>query len=105
MEPTRKAARRIGRTVSCLPSSRRRRSARIRATDQPMPALITDLKRRGLLDSTLIVWSGEFGRSPDNGLRGGDAVAGRDHNAKAMVQWFAGGGVKTGTSVGATDEL
>ena len=48
---------------------------------------------------------GEFGRSPDNGLRGGAATAGRDHNAKAMSVWLAGGGVKKGHAIGATDEL
>ena len=67
--------------------------------------LFRDLKRLGLLDSTLIIWAGEFGRSPDNGVRGGENVAGRDHNAKAMTVWFAGGGVKVGHVVGATDEL
>jgi hypothetical protein len=79
--------------------------ARINAVDRPIAALITDLKRRGLLDSTLVIWSGEFGRSPDNGLRGAAVTAGRDHNAKAMAVWFAGGGVKAGHVVGATDEL
>ncbi|MBI1900193.1 MAG: DUF1501 domain-containing protein [Planctomycetia bacterium] len=83
----------------------RAHSARIRATDQPMAALIADLKRRGLLESTLVIWGGEFGRSPDNGIRGGSAVAGRDHNARAMAVWLAGGGVRAGHAVGATDEL
>jgi len=78
---------------------------RIRAIDRPITALIEDLKRCGLLDETLVIWGGEFGRSPDNGLRGGAAVAGRDHNAKAMTVWFAGGGVKAGHTIGATDEL
>jgi len=66
--------------------------------------LIADLKQRGLLESTLVVWCGEFGRSPDNGVRGGTAY-GRDHNPKAMTMWFAGGGVKAGHTIGATDEL
>lgn len=83
----------------------RSHAARIRAVDRPIAALITDLKRIGLLDSTLVIWSGEFGRSPDNGLRGGATSAGRDHNAKAMSIWFAGGGVKAGHIIGATDEL
>lgn len=83
----------------------RAHAARIHSTDQPITALITDLKRLGLLESTLVVWAGEFGRSPDNGVRGGGAVAGRDHNAKAMNIWFAGGGVKAGHAVGATDEI
>ncbi|HXG09725.1 MAG TPA: DUF1501 domain-containing protein [Gemmataceae bacterium] len=80
-------------------------AARIRAVDRPIAGLIHDLKRRGMLDETLIVWAGEFGRSPDNGLRGGAQTAGRDHNAKAMVIWLAGGGVKAGHVVGATDEI
>ena len=72
-------------------------------TDKPTWALITDLKQRGLLDSTLIVWCGEFGRTPDNGVRGGTAY-GRDHNPHAMTMWLAGGGVKAGHTIGATDE-
>jgi hypothetical protein len=83
----------------------RSHAARIRAIDKPVAALIGDLRRRGLLDSTLVVCTGEFGRSPDNGVRGGEAVAGRDHNAKAMCLWLAGGGVKAGHVVGATDEI
>jgi hypothetical protein len=79
--------------------------SRIKSVDKPIAGLITDLKQRGLLDSTLIVWCGEFGRSADNGVRGGAETAGRDHNAKAMAVWFAGGGLKTGRSVGATDDL
>lgn len=75
----------------------------IRQVDRPIAALLTDLKERGLLDSTLVVWCGEFGRSPDNGVRGGTAY-GRDHNPKAMTIWFAGGGVPAGRTVGATDE-
>ena len=75
----------------------------VRGVDKPIAALIADLKQRGLLDSTLIVWCGEFGRTPDNGVRGGTAY-GRDHNPNAMTMWFAGGGVKAGTTVGATDE-
>ncbi len=75
----------------------------VRQVDQPIAALIADLKQRGLLESTLIVWCGEFGRSPDNGVRNGTAY-GRDHNAKAMNMWFAGGGVNAGHTIGATDE-
>ncbi|RPH39074.1 MAG: DUF1501 domain-containing protein, partial [Planctomycetota bacterium] len=56
------------------------------------------------LDETLVVWGGEFGRSPDNGVRGGAEVIGRDHNAGAMTLLLAGGGVKRGAVVGATDE-
>jgi hypothetical protein len=83
----------------------RAHTSRIKAVDQPIAALIADLKQSGLLDDTLVVWCGEFGRSPDNGVRGGDEVAGRDHNAKAMTVWFAGGGVPKGEVIGATDEL
>jgi hypothetical protein len=82
----------------------RAHGALIRAVDRPIAGLIADLKRRGLLDETLIVWCGEFGRSPDNGVRGGTAY-GRDHNAKAMTIWLAGGGVRAGHTVGATDEI
>jgi hypothetical protein len=83
----------------------RAHTQRIKAIDQPIAALIADLKRLGLLENTLVVWGGEFGRSPDNGIRGGGQVAGRDHNAKAMCVWLAGGGVKSGHAIGATDEL
>lgn len=82
----------------------RSHAARIKTIDKPYAALIKDLKQRGLLDSTLVVWSGEFGRSPDNGYRGQRAAAGRDHNATAMVSVLAGGGVKAGHRIGATDE-
>ncbi len=75
----------------------------VRGVDQPIAALITDLKQRGLLESTLIVWCGEFGRTPDNGVRGGTAY-GRDHNPNAMTMWLAGGGVKAGHTIGATDD-
>ncbi len=76
----------------------------IRNVDRPIAALIADLKQRGLLEQTLIVWCGEFGRTPDNGVRGGTAY-GRDHNPNAMTIWLAGGGVKAGHTIGATDEL
>ncbi len=75
----------------------------VRNVDQPIAALLTDLKQRGLLDETLVVWCGEFGRSPDNGVRGGTQY-GRDHNPHAMTVWMAGGGVKAGHTIGATDE-
>jgi len=78
---------------------------RIQAVDKPMAALLKDLKQRGLLDETLIVWGGEFGRSPDNGQRGGGQRLGRDHNAKAMSLLLAGGGSNAGHVVGATDEI
>jgi hypothetical protein len=75
----------------------------VRRVDRPIAGLIADLKRTGLLDTTLVVWCGEFGRSPDNGVRMGTAF-GRDHNPKGMTIWLAGGGVKAGHTAGATDE-
>ena len=75
----------------------------VQAVDRPIAALIADLQQRGLLESTLVVWCGEFGRTPDNGVRGGTAY-GRDHNPNAMTIWMAGGGCKAGHTVGATDE-
>ena len=77
----------------------------IRAVDQPIAALLKDLKQRGLLKDTLVVCCGEFGRTPDNGQRSGGKAYGRDHNANAMAMWFAGGGTKAGHTVGATDEI
>src|SRR5262249_27715241 len=71
-------------------------------TDLPITGLIKDLKQRGLLDSTLIVWGGEFGRQPTAEYATG---TGRDHNAYGFTMWMAGGGIKGGTSVGVTDEL
>ena len=79
--------------------------ARIRAIDKPVAALLADLDRTGLLDETLVVWAGEFGRSPDNGIRGDGKAWGRDHNAKAMNVWLAGGDAPRGKIVGATDEV
>jgi len=71
-------------------------------TDKPIAGLLTDLKQRGLLDSTLIVWGGEFGRQPTAEYAEG---TGRDHNAYGFTMWLAGGGIKGGVSVGETDEL
>ena len=73
--------------------------------DRPVAALIQDLRQRGLLDETLIVWGGEFGRTADNSMNFFRSNPGRDHNKEAMIFWMAGGGVKGGTVVGATDEL
>jgi hypothetical protein len=75
--------------------------------DQPMAALLQDLDRLGLLEETLVVWSGEFGRTPMRENRGGTEMKliGRDHNPGAFTLWMAGGGVKGGFSYGATDEL
>lgn len=67
--------------------------------DRPIAGLLADLKRRGMLEETLVVWSGEFGRTPDN-----QSGNGRDHNNKGFTSWMAGGGVKGGFSYGATDE-
>jgi uncharacterized protein (DUF1501 family) len=80
-------------------------SSRIASVDQPIAALIKDLSARGLLDETLVIWTGEFGRTPDNNYRGGVTALGRGHNVEAMNMWFAGGGVKQGAIVGATDEI
>jgi hypothetical protein len=71
-------------------------------TDQPVAALLKDLKQRGMLDSTLVVWGGEFGRQPTAEYATG---TGRDHNSYGFTMWMAGGGIKGGQSVGATDEL
>jgi hypothetical protein len=73
---------------------------RARWTDQPMSALIADLKQRGMLDETLVICASEFGRTP---LVQGDG--GRNHNAAGFTIWLAGGGVKPGQRIGATDEL
>lgn len=76
----------------------------IESIDRPIAGLIQDLKQRGLLAETLLVWCGEFGRSPDNG-KGNSSDPGRDHNVQAMPVFLAGAGVKAGAKVGATDEL
>jgi hypothetical protein len=75
-----------------------------RQIDQPLGAFMTDLKRLGMLDSTLVIWGGEFGRTPTKDRNGNDNP-GRDHNAKGFSIWMAGGGVKGGTIYGATDEF
>ena len=72
--------------------------------DQPVAALLADLKQRGLLDSTLVLWGGEFGRKPTRDRNGYDNP-GRDHDARAFSVWLAGGGVKGGTIYGATDQF
>lgn len=75
--------------------------------DRPMTALILDLKQRGLLDETLIVWGGEFGRTPMQENREGKEMGfkGRDHHGEAFTMWMAGGGIKKGVSHGETDEI
>ncbi len=74
--------------------------ARCQETDVPIAGLLHDLKRRGLLDSTLVVWGGEFGRMPVS-----EGGAGRDHNPHGFLMWMAGGGIKGGISHGETDEI
>ena len=76
-----------------------------RDTDQPAAALIQDLKQRGLLDTTLVVWGGEFGRTPMNEARGGSKFLGRDHHPRAFTMWLAGGGIKPGITIGQTDDV
>ena len=73
--------------------------------DQPVAALLKDLKQRGLLDDTLVVWGGEFGRTPLNEERGGSKFLGRDHHPHAFTIWMAGGGIKPGITYGETDDL
>ena len=74
-------------------------------TDKPIAALLKDLKQRGLLDETLVIWGGEFGRTPLADGRYPDKPAGRDHNPYGFTTWLAGGGVKGGRAIGATDEV
>ena len=76
-----------------------------RDVDRPSAALIRDLKQRGLLDDTLVIWGGEFGRTPMNQGEMGNGNYGRDHHMKAFSVWMAGGGIKAGVTLGATDEL
>jgi hypothetical protein len=74
--------------------------ARCAETDVPIAGLLADLKRRGLLESTLVIWGGEFGRMPVS-----EKSSGRDHNPHGFLMWMAGGGVRGGTSYGETDEI
>jgi hypothetical protein len=78
---------------------------RCREVDQASAALIKDLKQRGMLDDTIVIWGGEFGRTPMNEARDNSPFLGRDHHPRAFTMWAAGGGFAGGTSVGATDEL
>ncbi len=80
------------------------RAASLR-TDKPTAALLEDLKRRGLLGSTLVVWGGEFGRMPIAQLSNDAGASGRDHNPRGFSLWMAGGGIKPGITYGATDDL
>jgi hypothetical protein len=73
-------------------------------TDQPVAGLLRDLKQRGLLDSTLVIWGGEFGRTPTT-QKSDNGYSGRDHNMQAFTSWMAGGGIKGGLTHGQTDEF
>ena len=77
------------------------------ATDKPSAALVADLRQRGLLDSTLVVWGGEFGRTPmvEDRTPSREASRGRDHHRLAFSMWLAGGGIRPGRVVGKTDDL
>lgn len=79
--------------------------SRCQETDKPIAALIKDLKRKGLLESTLLIWGGEFGRTPMNEERNGSKWLGRDHHQHTFTVWMAGGGIKAGYTHGKTDEL
>jgi hypothetical protein len=85
----------------------RNHQTRAAETDKGVAGLLADLKSRGLLDSTLVIWGGEFGRSPtfDGGGNGAGDSQGRDHNPYGFSIWMAGGGVKGGRTIGSTDEL
>jgi len=76
-----------------------------RDTDRASAALVADLKQRGLLDSTMVIWGGEFGRTPMNEGRSGSKFLGRDHHARAFTMWLAGGGIKPGVTIGKTDDV
>lgn len=76
-----------------------------RETDRASAALVKDLKQRGLLDSTIVMWGGEFGRTPMNENRSGSQFLGRDHHPRAFTMWLAGGGIRPGASVGRTDDI
>ncbi|MEZ5940794.1 MAG: DUF1501 domain-containing protein [Planctomycetaceae bacterium] len=73
-------------------------------TDKPVAGLLQDLKERGLLDSTLVIWGGEFGRTPTT-QKSANGYSGRDHNMQAFTSWMAGGGIKGGTTFGKTDDF
>jgi hypothetical protein len=80
-------------------------TARCRDTDQPSAALVMDLKRRGMLDDTLVIWGGEFGRGVAGQGKWDSPEAGRDHHPRCFTMWMAGGGVKSGFSYGTTDDF
>lgn len=80
-------------------------TARCRDTDQPSAALVMDLKRRGMLDDTLVIWGGEFGRGVAGQGKWDSPEAGRDHHPRCFTMWLAGGGIKSGVSYGTTDDF
>ncbi len=79
--------------------------AKAKMIDKPIAALLTDLEQRGMLDDTLVVWTGEFGRTPETQVLSGKETIGRDHNAEGYTGWLAGGGTRAGLVYGKTDEL
>jgi hypothetical protein len=85
-----------------IEDNHRRLAAQI---DQPIAALLTDLKQRGMLEDTLVIWGGEFGRTPTVEMSGNKSQLGRDHNHYGFSVWMAGGGIKGGTVYGSTDEF
>jgi uncharacterized protein (DUF1501 family) len=87
---------------SSVPDNHRRESSKI---DQPVAALLADLRRRGMLDDTLVIFNTEFGRTPYAESAGDKAGPGRDHNADVFSVWLAGAGLKHGVAYGASDEI
>jgi uncharacterized protein (DUF1501 family) len=85
-----------------IESAHRKLSAEI---DRPIAALLGDLKQRGMLEDTLVLWGGEFGRTPTVEMSGTTSKLGRDHNHYGFTIWMAGGGIKGGTVYGSTDEF
>ena len=84
-------------------SIQKEHAKRCQSVDQPIAALLTDLRQRGLLDDTLVIWGGEFGRTPMS--QGSGQGAGRDHHPHGFTMWLAGGGIRPGIVHGATDEF
>ena len=87
-----------------LPRGRWNHRGVCQRTDKPVAGLLRDLAQRGLLDSTLVIWGGEFGRTPTT-QKSADGFSGRDHNMQAFTSWMAGGGIKGGTTYGKTDDF
>ena len=97
----------VTETIHAAPTADGRGAHGCEFYDQPMAALVKDLKQRGLLDETLVVWGGEFGRTPMQENREGIDVPfiGRDHHIDAYTMWMAGGGIKGGITHGETDPI